>query len=483
MSPTARASIALSLMAGFYLLAIGSGVGLIALAVFALSLQAAGAAKLAFFAAVAGGTVLWSLRPRRDNFEPPGPALTNEAQPELFTVIEDVARATNQEMPVEVYAIPDVNAWVADRGGTLGVGGRRVMGLGIPLMHLLTVDQLKAVLAHEFGHYGGGDTKIGRLVYHTRLGLGRTLAAVHGKSIAVLFNAYGKLVMRVSSAVARHQEFAADAFAARATSAQDLADSLEKIDRRAMLFPLFLASNMQAVVEEGYWAPIGSGFSAFCAAPIFETVTVKPAGGEDDEAAVGADTAYDSHPPTDLRVAALHALESAAADVPDQRIAGSLLRQSNQIEFELYKPRQSKVGTLTWVAWEHVTPKVLVPRWRRIASERADILRQVRIESPPASSKDILQLGRSAGGSIVRELPDVQVMQHVLFAVACGVTLRLMEQGWTPAASPNLFCEFVRGDDRLGPMEKIFAIGHGQTPVGEWAAFCEKEGLAGPLAV
>jgi len=124
-----------------------------------------------------------------------------------------------------------------------------------------------------------------------------------------------------------------------------------------------------------------------------------------------------------------------------------------------------------------------VPRWQRIARERADILKQVRIESPPASTKDILQLGRTAGGPIVRELHDVQVMQHVLFAIACGVTTRLMEHGWSPAPSPNLFCEFVRGDDRLGPMEKIFAIGHGQTPVDEWVAFCAKESLSGPLAV
>src|SRR6188474_3235502 len=191
MSPAFRATVALALMIGFYVLAIGSGVGLLATAWFAVTMKSAATAKLAFLSAVAGGTVLLSLRPRRDKFEPPGPRLLKEAQPDLFAVIEDVARAANQEMPVEVYAIPDVNAWVSTRGGVLGVGGRRVMGLGIPLLHLLTVDQLKAVLAHEFGHYGGGDTRVGRLVYHTRLGLGRTLEAVDGKAVAALFNVYG----------------------------------------------------------------------------------------------------------------------------------------------------------------------------------------------------------------------------------------------------------------------------------------------------
>jgi len=55
-------------------------------------------------------------------------------------------------MPKEVYLIADVNASVAQRGGILGVGSRRVVGLGLPLTRILSVAQLRAVLAHEFGH-------------------------------------------------------------------------------------------------------------------------------------------------------------------------------------------------------------------------------------------------------------------------------------------------------------------------------------------
>jgi heat shock protein HtpX len=493
MSPAVRASIALGLMAGFYLLAIATGVGLFGFAWIAIKAKSAATAKVAFFSAVAGGSVLLSLRPRRDKFVPPGPRLTKEAQPELFKVVEDVAHATNQAMPVEVYAIPDVNAWVTTRGGLLGVGGRRVMGLGIPLLHLLTVDQLKAVLAHEFGHYGGGDTKIGRLVYHTRLGLGRTLEAVEGKSIEVLFNAYGKLVMRVSTKVARHQEFAADAFAARATSGKDLADSLQKLDLHGGLFPLFLASNMHAVVEEGYWAPIGEGFSAFCASPFFNGTTTRPVADQNAaethaDSQHAPDETYDSHPSTEARVAALAGLQVSDPEVPsasprvaDRRVAGSLLREPDEIEFELFRPQDPQFARLKPVTWPDVTPKVLVPRWQRIARERADILKRVRIESPPAVGRDIVQLGRAAGGQKVRMMDQSDVMQHVLFAIACGVGTRLLEKGWTPMPSPNLFCEFERGEERVDPMRRIFEIGHGTAPAEDWAAFCAREDLSGPL--
>jgi heat shock protein HtpX len=479
MSPGVRASVALGLMVGFYLLAIGVGVGLLVLAWFAVSTEQVATVKLAFFSAVAGGTVLWSLRPRIDRFEVPGPALTREAQPELFGVIEDVARAANQEMPVDVYAIADVNAGVSTRGGVFGIGGRRTMVVGIPLLHLLTVDQFKAVVAHEFGHYDGGDTKIGRLVYHTRAGLARTLAAVHGKLVSVVFNAYGTLLLRVSSAVARHAEFEADAFAARVTSGEDLKTSLLKLDREGAMFPLFYASNMRQLIEEGYWAPVGYGFATFCARPALSRVTVRPA---DETGAPSAESQYDSHPPTSARVAALDALSPTSPRVADARIAGSLLRDSRQLEADLFIPPDRRAAKLTPVEWADVTTQVFVPRWRRVAREQAQLLEHVRIESPPTSPKDVIQLGRTHGGPRMRTGFQENVLTDALFAIACGVMTRLIDAGWTPTASPSLFSELVRGEERIEPMQAIFEIAAGATPVVEWAKFCEREGLSGSVS-
>ncbi len=78
-------------------------------------------------------------------------------------------------MPRDVYLVPDVNAFVAERGGFMGFGTRRIMGIGLPLFHLLTVDELNAVLAHEFGHFYGGDNALGPWVYKTRTAIVRTV--------------------------------------------------------------------------------------------------------------------------------------------------------------------------------------------------------------------------------------------------------------------------------------------------------------------
>ena len=77
---------------------------------------------------------------------------------------------------------------------------------------------------------------------------------------------------------------------------------------------------------------------------------------------------------------------------------------------------------------------------------------------------------------------DGDVVSQVLFAIACGVATRLSDSGWTPAESPALGSEFVRGDDRIDPMQHIFALAGGQASVEEWASLCAKAGLSGPLA-
>ena len=83
---------------------------------------------------VMAGIMLWSLIPRRDRFQAPGPLLEPARHPRLFAEIEHIAKSLGEALPREIYLIGDPNAWVADRGGLMGFGSRRVMGLGLPLL-------------------------------------------------------------------------------------------------------------------------------------------------------------------------------------------------------------------------------------------------------------------------------------------------------------------------------------------------------------
>src|SRR5262245_32696047 len=111
-SITFRAILALSLMIGFYAFActVAAGLLLIPYAEFVYANRFLRISPRLFLsiAAVcigAAGSILWSLVPRRDQFEPPGPRLTEDSQPRLFAVLREVADAVRQPVPTEVYLV------------------------------------------------------------------------------------------------------------------------------------------------------------------------------------------------------------------------------------------------------------------------------------------------------------------------------------------------------------------------------------------
>src|SRR5271165_7669818 len=81
--------------------------------------------------------LLWSLLPRWQKFQAPGALLAPNAHPRLFAEIERIANSLDEPMPRQVYLVAEPNAWVADRGGFLGFGAKRIMGLGLPLLAAL----------------------------------------------------------------------------------------------------------------------------------------------------------------------------------------------------------------------------------------------------------------------------------------------------------------------------------------------------------
>jgi Zn-dependent protease with chaperone function len=84
-------------------------------------------------------------------------------------------------------------------------------------MQVLTIAEMRAVLAHEFGHYYGGDTRLAPWIYKTREAILRTVGHLsrRGSILQFPFVFYARLFMRVTQAISRAQEYAADALAAR----------------------------------------------------------------------------------------------------------------------------------------------------------------------------------------------------------------------------------------------------------------------------
>src|SRR5438067_912250 len=190
--------LAIGLSVGFYVLSIGVSILLLGIAYYMMVHSQWRLGKIVIACLIGAFTILRSILPMRERFEQPGPRLENPDAPLLFDLIQDVARQTGQELPSEVYLIPDVNAWVVQRGSLLGAGGYRVLAIGYPLLQSMSVSQIRAVLAHEFGHFCAADTKLSPLIYRTTKSVVRTLHALHeaNSHVHFLFEWYGDLYVR-----------------------------------------------------------------------------------------------------------------------------------------------------------------------------------------------------------------------------------------------------------------------------------------------
>ena len=109
---------------------------------------------------------------------PSGRPITAEEAPQLFALIDDVARriegpalatvTINSEFDASIRQIP--------RWGVFG-GYHNHLELGVPLIAALSVDEFTAVLAHEMGHLCGDHGKFSAWIYRQR----RTWAALQRK--------------------------------------------------------------------------------------------------------------------------------------------------------------------------------------------------------------------------------------------------------------------------------------------------------------
>ena len=208
----ARAILALALMVGFYVLALGIVVGLVIAIVQVTRTQSAGVSwRVVIFGGLAMYAILQGIIPRRPKFVEPGPRLAPDEQPELFDEIRRTAEATDDAMPEDVYLAPDVNAGVAHVGGFVGIGARPIMILGLPLLAVLNVSELRGVIAHEYlVAQFGGETKLAPLIYRTRDAIGRTIFGLSRSRgiqqfLSFPFLWYGNLYLRATPAVSRRR--------------------------------------------------------------------------------------------------------------------------------------------------------------------------------------------------------------------------------------------------------------------------------------
>lgn len=93
--------------------------------------------------------------------------ITEEDAPQLFKCIADIAQSTGCKMPKHVYLTTDVNACVFFDTSFWSIffPVRKNLEIGLGLFQATSVEEMKSIIAHEFGHFAQGSMKVGSTVY------------------------------------------------------------------------------------------------------------------------------------------------------------------------------------------------------------------------------------------------------------------------------------------------------------------------------
>ena len=93
--------------------------------------------------------------------------VTREECPKLFEAIEDVAKGVGTKMPKHVYLTTEVNACVFYNTTfwSIFLPVRKNLEIGLGLFEGLSTEELKSIIAHEFGHFSQKSMKVGSTVY------------------------------------------------------------------------------------------------------------------------------------------------------------------------------------------------------------------------------------------------------------------------------------------------------------------------------
>jgi hypothetical protein len=258
-----------------------------------------------------------------------------EALPEVFRLVDEVGEAVGTRGVDRVLVSTGSEFGVFDLAppGTLGFlrRPRRHLVVGLPYVYALSLDELRAVVAHELAHFTLGHTMLSRLTWHFIRRIAGRLASMEEGDFWALSPVYWctRGALGVLAAIygpwSRLREFDADRRSAQAAGSNHAISALRKC-REAV--PAVSAAT-DLVVEVARLQQVAPRHLGEAAArltwrmdPVVKRRLARASEGDP------LDLEGRTHPPTAHRIAALHGLpekpgqhgELAAKYLPDLRI-------------------------------------------------------------------------------------------------------------------------------------------------------------------
>jgi len=292
-------------------------------------------------------------------------------QAELFAFVKEISDEVGTEFPKKIFISPEVNAAVFYDSAfrSMIFPTRKNLNLGIALINSVTVEELRAIIAHEMGHFSQRSMKIGSYVYNLNkvvynllyddetmnkmaynitskvgflsLFVGFALGIVSGMrwTMAKIYEFVNISYMALS----REMEFHADSIAAKVAGSKAVGDSLLRIElsQSALSNVLnYYNGKMEERIQTRNLYPqhkyvmryLGERSNLKFVADL-PMVTLDEHS-QFNKSKLELKDQWASHPSTEERIARLAVVNNKGKDRPI-RLASELLRNSDAIESQL----------------------------------------------------------------------------------------------------------------------------------------------------
>jgi len=257
--------------------------------------------------------------PKRKPF---GIALNENEEKKLWKLTQDIAKEIESKPIGKIIVTPEPGIGVYLEGNLLSKifgGGTRVLEIGLPSLHKLSIDEFKAILAHEYGHFSNKDTQWTPFTYAMGSSLTNTLRSMPGPSsneneeggivrgIMSLNPAYWLLLLyvhlyfRITNAFSRIGEVKADIRAMQLYGGKAFRNGLLKVSTNDTIFSeIIQAKHIPELLKEGKTISNFSKFTELILSDVDKKTIDKIQAGILEMSQ--SHSIYDSHPALKIRI-------------------------------------------------------------------------------------------------------------------------------------------------------------------------------------
>lgn len=212
-----------------------------------------------------------------------GKIVPRQTSPKLWNLVEKISKRVGSLMPDHIVVGLDPNFFVTEASVSCldGVLTGRTLYFSLTLSHIMTIDEVSAVLGHELSHFKGQDTVFSQKFYPIYRGTTDSINSLQSQidkgnggvallpAIAILcyfLNQFSIVEKRIS----RHRELIADKYGSAVSNPKVYATALAKVHAFAPLWGYLQQLFVDALKDGKYFTNAGNTFADMvqsCAKP------------------------------------------------------------------------------------------------------------------------------------------------------------------------------------------------------------------------